>query len=356
MSQPAFAVATALAIAATAWSGDPPPAAPPPSLLVAFPDGLAVVLDADSGEPRFSVKTAAKEWRVARREEAEAREVLCRSLPISMMEDRVLAVEGTELATYDRNGKRRVHSGSVGLEGAAFLHARRRGEDVLAAVPCGNLLRFWKSSQWEWDDGDFLRMTGPPEPEYRETKSEGFQEGPFASVHHAGTGLWFLADGSEGLASMRPDALEIRDAATRRLGYPPVLALAVSHAGTRLAVSHGSSLRVKVIVIGKDGKFGEQVGAFKADSPARSLAWSADGSLLALGSDSGEIRVARSEVVPGASSGMVDLVGVAAPGKSPIRLLHFLKDPALLLAVDDDGVARTIRWKTAEVGATRKLR
>jgi len=130
----------------------------------------------------------------------------------------------------------------------------------------------------------------------------------------------------------------------RKLGYPPILCLAVSRDGSLLSVSHGVHCRVKNFALSPEGQVKGSVGAFKADSPCYALSYDAKGERLVLGHADGSIRVVKSRTSESDPSGMLGELAKWESSPSPIRGVGFCPDERNIVSVAEDGevVARAL--------------
>ena len=319
----------------------PPPPVPAPApkrVLAAFPDGLVVVLDAASGSTLRSVRTRAREWTLPCTFEGGS-VMEQRSLPVAFLGEDVLVVEEESLVAYDAAGERRTLVERLGIGEAPFLAAGGQLSTVIVGGTHGQVVTF--------SAGDWTKPTAA---------APWNRTGALALFAHGDAVL--LGGQAEQLLLLDLPGLQPRSVCGGALGIFPILGIATSLDGSRIAVSHGRGMAVKTFLRnpGSPWGFDGLVGAVGVGRACRALSWSRDGSRLALGTEEGEVQVVAGSVPEGASDLALPVESRWTAGSSPLRLVHFLEYAERLLTVDDAGVLRIVRWRTGAVEETRALR
>jgi hypothetical protein len=105
----------------------------------------------------------------------------------------------------------------------------------------------------------------------------------------------FMGGAEEVITTVGDDGRGRTRRTPRRLGEPPVLAMASNAAAHQIAVSHGTSCRVKTFRLEAEGTLGLWLGYFKKAPACLSVAYESGGRRLALGLANGQVIVVSSQ-------------------------------------------------------------
>jgi WD40 repeat protein len=260
---------------------------------VPVPQGIAVVKSASPGGPIVVVatdgtvhfvavadgriarvlKTTATAWaeRMTSRLDASERPVTVIGIPVAVSGESVLVVEGDVLALYDESGRRFEQSRDPAWIGARVLFGPGEKGRVIALLRNGGL---------RIANGTSAMTSRPP-----------VVASPVVGVHSETGNSLFLGGAEEAIVAVAGGGLGDVSRLPRRLGEPPILAIATDPTGKQVAVSHGTSCRVKTFALDSNGQLAHWDGHLKNGPSCLALDYNSDGLLLAAGLADGRVLV-----------------------------------------------------------------
>ncbi len=246
------------------------------SVCVVSTDGTVHFLAADDGRITRVLKTGAVAWaeKMTSRVDGSEPPVSVSGIPVALSGDTVLALEGEALVSYDTEGKRTEELRQPSLYGAR-LHLGSVGSGPVVVVG---------------RDGA-IHVIGRRTPS---ASRATLVASPVVGIRSIDDTVLFFGGAEEALVSVDEGGLGQVWRSSRRLGEPPILAIAADPTGKQIAVSHGTSCRVKTFLLDSKGRLGRWDGYLKKGIPCLTLAYDASGLRLAAGLADGRVIVTSS--------------------------------------------------------------